>query len=110
MHKSARASFISEFDPEPFTGGQANARTSVRAGKSEDLGWPAIHLEHACSGDETLRNRGCRAHPTGQDGQDASSERGAKKVTARVELAQWLTRVEYHSRFLPSERLRRCAN
>src|SRR5258705_4264173 len=102
MHKSARASFISEFDAEPFTGGQTNARTSVRAGKSEDLGWPTIHLEHSCSGDETLRNRRCGAHQTGQDGQDASSERGAKKVTARVELAHGLTRVKYHSRFLPA--------
>ena len=87
MDDGTSASLIDEVHAEPLAGGKANARPSVRAGKSEDLGWPAIHLEHSCSGDETRRNGGCGAHQTGQDWQDPSSERGAKKVTARVEPA-----------------------
>ncbi len=87
MDDGACASLIDEVHAEPLAGGEANARTSIRTYKAEDLGRPAIHLEHACSGDEPLRNRGCRADRTGQDGQHASSQRGAKKVTARVGLA-----------------------
>jgi len=87
MDDGARASLIDEVHAESLAGSEANARTAVRAAKSKNLGWPAIHLEHSCSGDETLRNRGCGAHQTGQDGQDASSEPGAKNITARVERA-----------------------
>jgi len=69
----------SEFDAEPFTGGQTNARTSVRAGKSRRPCWPTIHLEHSCSATRRF-GTGDAARTTGKMGQDASSERGAKKV------------------------------
>jgi hypothetical protein len=69
MNNGTRASFIGEVHAEPFAGGKANARTSIRTGKSEDLGWSAIHR--------------CGARPAGQDGQDASGERGLLMAASR---------------------------
>jgi hypothetical protein len=69
MDNGARASLIRELHAEPFAGGEANARTSVRTNEPEDPGWPAIHLEYPGSGDEPLRTGGCGARRTGQDGQ-----------------------------------------
>ena len=60
------ASLIDEVHAKPLAARAANAWASIRAAKFEDLGWPAVHLEHACAGDEMLRNRECRAHSTGQ--------------------------------------------
>lgn len=84
MDNGGRAGLIREVHAKPLAGGEANAGTSIRTDKPEDLGRPAAHLEHACSGDETLRDSESGVHHTGQDGQDAGSECGAKKVTARV--------------------------
>ena len=87
MNNGARPSLIYKVDAEAFTGGEPKARTSVESRKGEDLGWPPIHLEDARSGDEPLRDRGRSAHRTGQDGQDASSKRGAQQTAAREGLA-----------------------
>src|SRR5882672_2879410 len=79
MDDGGCASLIDELHAKPLAGGEANARTSIRTYKPEDLGWPAIHLEHACSGDEPLRNSGCRADRTGQDGSTPAASAAPRK-------------------------------
>jgi len=36
--QAAIPSYLNSIDPEPLAGSEANARTSIRASKSEDLG------------------------------------------------------------------------
>jgi hypothetical protein len=83
MNESAHAGFVGKFNAEPFAGSEANARASVRTDEPEDASRPAIYLDRAGSGDETLRRRRCGAHRNRQDGQDASGEGGAEKTAAR---------------------------
>jgi hypothetical protein len=83
MNESAHACFVCELDAEPFAGGEANARASIRTDETEHAGWLAIYAKRALSGDETLRCRECGAQRNRQNGQDARGESGAEKTAAR---------------------------
>lgn len=57
MDKSSGTGFVGELHAESFTRSKANAGTRVGSCKSKDLGWSAVHLQHARSRDKTLGSR-----------------------------------------------------
>lgn len=78
MDERGHARLVREIDAKPLAGGEADPWTSVRSAKSEDTGRPAIHLQHACSGDQALRfGGGSAGHRRQQTGGKCGAEHGA---------------------------------
>src|SRR5207245_7186654 len=86
MNNGWGVSFVREVHAKSFARGKANSGTSIRTRKSKDLSWSTIHLDHTCSGDETLSS-GCGARNRRQYGQDADSERRGQNPTTREVIA-----------------------